>query len=548
MENKKVWFAGLSILATGVLASCGGSTSRPGDSSSSSKDDAGKSILTVATYDGGIGSEWLKESAARFEEKYASASFEAGKTGVSVKVLANKSYNGATLLSSSLTSDVYFTEDVSYYDHVAKNNFADITSLVTSPLSEFGETRSIADKIDTQYSSFLTAKDGKYYAIPFYDGIYGIIYDVDLFTKKNFYFAAAGGFVTSSTAEKSLGPDGQKGTSDDGLPATYEQFKTLCSRIRGTGLYPFSYSGGSGLPYVRRTAMNYWADYEGKDKMLLNYNLSGQADLVSSFDSGTPTIEQTAITEANGYMLQKQPGKYYALDFLKNVVLGNESNYFTNGNSHTDAQTAFIRGGVIESAQQKYAMHFDGEWWEEESTSTFDLLKQSGYAGKTERNFAIMAIPSPVSAASSAHKATIVSQNQSFCFINRSSLLPDLAKKFVGFANSDSELSKFTAATSVTRALSYDVSESDLTGASSYCRSVIDLKKTSNIIYPYSSLPRIMNHPSSFSAESVWTSIVSGASYTDPFQTFLDHSSMTSVDYFNGLSSYLTKTMWDSLA
>lgn len=543
-----------------LLAGCGPTTVRPGESSNTggsgdssggtSEDVSGKSILSVATYDGGIGSDWLRECASRFEKKYAEASFETGKTGVSVKVLANKSYNGTTLLNNSLTSDVYFTEDVSYYEHVAKNNFADITTLVTSPLSEFGETESIKDKIDAQYVKYLTAKDGKYYAIPFYDGIYGIIYDVDLFTSKNYFFASDGGFVKSATTTKSNGPDGVAGTSDDGLPATYAEFTKLCTKIRGAGDTPFSYSGQAN-EYVMRSAINFWSDYEGLDQMNLNYTLDGEANLVKSVTSGVVTTEKQSISDSNGYLLQKQAGKYYALSFLKDVFFGDASNYKVDSSSHLDAETNFIRGSLGFSGATEYAMHFDGSWWENESTATFENLKKMGYAGKTERNFAFMSIPSPVTAPTSEHKQTLLSQNNSYCFINKNSTVESLAEKFVAFAHTDSELGKFTAKTSVTRALSYDVAESDLTDVSSYCKSVIALKKNSNIIYPFSSVKRIMNNVAAFSNESwAWHSIVAGNEFSNPFQAFLDDrnkNAVSALDYFNGLSTYMTKTLWDAM-
>lgn len=212
--KKKVLIMAAGTIVTLVLAGCGGTTVRPGDSASSAEESdsggAAKSSLTIATYDGGVGSDWIKEAATRFEKKYAETSFEEGKKGVNVRVLANKAYNGVTLISSSLTADLYYTEDVSYFEHINKGNFADITDIVTTPLTEFGETGTIKDKLDTQYAKYLTAKDGKYYAIPFYDGIYGIIYDVDLFTEKNFFFAADG---ASSRAPRRRNPRGRTAPS-----------------------------------------------------------------------------------------------------------------------------------------------------------------------------------------------------------------------------------------------------------------------------------------------------------------------------------------------
>ena len=46
----------------------------------------GKTNIRVATYNGGLGKEWLETAAKEFEKKYESKSFEEGKTGVAVHV------------------------------------------------------------------------------------------------------------------------------------------------------------------------------------------------------------------------------------------------------------------------------------------------------------------------------------------------------------------------------------------------------------------------------------------------------------------------------
>jgi ABC-type glycerol-3-phosphate transport system substrate-binding protein len=288
----------VSLLGVSLLASCGSTSSVPSDAQ-------GKTILSVATYDGGVGKTWLENAKKRFEEKYKDTSFESGKTGVYVQIYGSKAYNGTSLLNKDLDRDVYYTEDVTYFDHVAKKQFLDLTDLVNAPLSDYSETKSIADKLDSQYKAFLTSGDGKYYAIPFYDGFYGFVYDVDLFDTNNWYFDDAGELYASE-ANKSKGPDNVKGTSDDGLPSTYAEFGKLFEAIRATGDVPFSYSGANKV-YLDRALMNYWADYEGRDQMLLNYTFNGKAnDLVSSFNGTTPVTGSEDVTFKNGYELQNR--------------------------------------------------------------------------------------------------------------------------------------------------------------------------------------------------------------------------------------------------
>ena len=73
-------------LATGMLVSCLGAAAC-GDKSNSENslgDIEGKTLIKVASYNGGLGLDWLREAAGRFSAKYEGKSFEAGKMGVIV--------------------------------------------------------------------------------------------------------------------------------------------------------------------------------------------------------------------------------------------------------------------------------------------------------------------------------------------------------------------------------------------------------------------------------------------------------------------------------
>ena len=93
-----------------------------------------------------------------------------------------------------------------------------------------------------EQQSFLQ-KNGKYYALPHYSVYQGLMYNIDLFEKKGLYFAKEtdngnDGFVVKGE-EKSCGPDGVYGTSDDGLPSSYEEFFKLCDYMVQRGVTPF---------------------------------------------------------------------------------------------------------------------------------------------------------------------------------------------------------------------------------------------------------------------------------------------------------------------
>ncbi len=540
-KNMKTKNLVLSLSAVALLASCGG-TKHNNDSESGGGSE-GKSVLLVATYDGGLGTNWLQSLANRFQEAYKDTSFEEGKKGVTVRVLASRSYNGTTLLSGTLEQDVYFTEDVSYFDHVTKGNFLDISDIVTGKLTALGEEKSIEDKLTSEMKDYLKANDGKYYAIPFYDGLYGMMYDYDLFEDKNLFFDESGAFVSSKTAKKSSGPNGKEGDYDDGLPATYDQFYKLVDRIESLGMHPFSFSGSSGLPYVYRVLSSYWSDFEGLDKVKVNYTLDGTVPLVSSIEDGVATVEETKIDESNGYLLQKQEGKLKALQFMKKIT----PHMGRNGESQTAAQTKFIKN--YNEGSDQYALLFDGSWWENECTNIFKNCEAAYGKGKSDRRYGFLPVPK-ASKEKIGEKQTLFNQNQSYCFISKKTKLPELAKLFFQYAHTDANLSAFTSELSLTRSLSYELTEADASSTTFYGKNLIAMKNDSNILNPVSSNKKVINNPSHFSLENyAWNTNINGKAYQNPYTVFSDSatSGTTAEEYFEGLSAANGETSWKAL-
>ena len=160
-----------------------------------------------------------------FEEKNKDRTdFEDGRVGVQIHITSDRSSSGDSLKYSDLNKDIYFTENVDYYYLTNNNKFADITDIMTTPNPE-DDNKKIVDKIDENLLSFME-RDGKYYAVPFYDCFYGLIYDKDLFKQKSFYMTNDGQF-TNQESQFGTGPNGVAGDWDDGLPKTYAQFKTM---------------------------------------------------------------------------------------------------------------------------------------------------------------------------------------------------------------------------------------------------------------------------------------------------------------------------------
>ena len=523
--------------------------------------DATKANLSVATFEGGLGRAWLDEAAARFEELHKdSTHFQEGRTGVKINVDAEKfKYGGQNLAEKPLLKDMYFTEGVEYYTFVNAGKVASITDVVTSEIG-YGETGSIEDKLDPSFKGYLTAKDGEYYMVPFYDGFYGFIYDIELFEEAGFYYDVDGDFLKlkkdedgNATAEdraafeaaKANGPDGKKGTYDDGLPSTYAEFIALADHIVDAGYVPFCYSG-TYSDYVSKACRAFIADYEGYDALNLNYSFNGEAEVVKTVISDWAVQTETiTVTPENGYELQRQAGKYYALK-MQETLFGDVT-YLGgtwNGFDYTVAQAEFIKSKY---STKRYAMLLEGVWWENEAEPTFQLLETTRGEKKSDRNFGWLPMPKvDEDRVAEQQDQTLLSANSSFGFINKECENMELAKEFMRFLHTDAELSKFTAKTSITRSFEYPINEEDKANATNFGKSIMEIRTNAKVVYPYSALDMVINHSSNFTQENWYlVSVANGKSFKDPFTAFKNKTA-TAKAYFEGLYTH-QKGNWSSI-
>lgn len=542
--KKRILALLLSVSALiAILAGCGIGTVNnseptiPSDAdarTSTDTNDENKTQISVATWDGGLGSAWLENAAARFEELYKDKSFEEGKTGCKISILASRSFDGSQMSFTPLTHDVYFIEAVDYYTMTNNRQMESLTDIMSTPLSEYGEERTILDKIDPVLQDFLQTSDGNYYAIPFYETFYSFGYDLDLWNAKSFYISKDGGW-TNADGNLSDGPDGIAGTSDDGMPATYEEFGKLITHIKDSGVQPFICAANA-TDYLANFLYEYYINYEGKEQMELNFTFDGVAtDLISVSEDGTITeLPDTTITVENGYELQRQAGRYYALQFAQDI-LGKADNYKI-ADTHINAQKSFVRGGIAND--QPIAMIVDGTWWENEAKAAFEDLEGSGYE---RHNYAIM--PKPHATPEKVgQKACWQSTSSSYGFVASASEHKELAKEFLKFLHTDAELSHFTAEVNMTRPLDYPILDEDAAKLTTYCKSILDLKENSDIIYPYTKQDIVLNNPLMFQSFSwAWLTSVDGYEYKNPWLYFTDVKGATAEAYFNGQEPYFEK-------
>ncbi|MCL2752292.1 MAG: hypothetical protein FWE62_06015, partial [Firmicutes bacterium] len=310
-----------------------------------------------------------------------------------------------------------------------------------------------------------------------------------------------------------------------------------------------------------RTSASVWANIEGYDGMQSNLTLSGDVEIVDTISGSegnwSITTKTETITPETGYVLQKQAGRFHALDFISKLVK-NPDNYTENSYgsalSHIGAQTTFLRS----CRQSKpIAMLAEGSWWNNEARSTFSaMVSEFGPEySRQNRNFGFLPFPKPDD--SYGPGSTLVSLNNPFAFINGNATGGTLeaAKAFYRFAHSDKGLTIFTKTTGMCKGLQYNISGDDFDDMSFYARSVYNAHKTAKIVYPVSKTPKVANNSSYFEFENwsfgtiitaqISTSGSGKGAYNNPFVAFKQSQSGHNIsvkEYFDGMYDSVSKS------
>ena len=497
--------------------------------------DEDKTQLYVGVYDGDLGTEWI------FEEVFAK--FEALNPDVQCIPIKQKELYGDAFLLDNMPSeqtDVYFLNGNTYQNYVARGRLLEITDAVTTALD--GENKSIEDKMNKTLQKHYEL-DGKYYAVPFFDAIFGTVYDIDLFEKEGFYFNTDGDLLCDSSNETlSAGPNGVSGDYDDGLPATYSQWKELVDTISYSGITPYTWTGEYPL-YRQRFITGVWADYEGKANFDLNMSLSGEY----TFEGDTTP---TQISLNNGYLLKNQKGQEYALEMAKYII---EKGYYTSNafdtvNSHSDAQKQYLRSV---RTGNKVAMIFEGGWWEKGAKAFMNSMAEE-YGQQYDygvRRFGFMPAPKADDGSSSQGTTLISSTGSSMVCINSNTKQAELAKKFLRFVHSEESLRTFTRVTGSVRPYEYSLTKEDKDEMTHFGNMMFDIYHDEKTQISYTGLYSdnvFIDEPVYLSYVNwSWGATINGSNTTDPFYEFSQDSSLTVKQYIQGMQARYSKASWE---
>lgn len=538
------------------LMACGGGQGKKGGIEEAV--DTERTQLYVYNFAGGFGSDWLTALKKRYEEEHKDDVYEEGKKGVQI-VINNTKTGGDAMQSQILYNkdEVYFTEYAYYYSMKNAGVLGDITEAITTDMAEYGDEKgtTIESKLTNEQKDFYGIEENgstHYYALPHYAGYSGLIYNVDLFEQEKYYFADGvtdaqyleDYFIVKSSDKRSTGPDGEYGTDDDGLPATFEEFFLLCDYIAERGHVPVSWLGASHDLYLRHLMLAAEANVEGVEQMMLNYSMNGVATSLGTVQGNkfVPDGKDTTITAKNGYEVFRQEGKYHALNLVQKLTTTDRYHNalsFNGGYSYLNAQEDFLYAGHDQGATKPIAMLVEGVWWENEATSVFETMSDTmGENFKKEnRNFALM--PLPKASVEDLGKNTLFDHIYSLCFMksNIEEWKKPLAIDFIKFAYSNASLVEYSQVTNTPRALEYSMTEEQMKKMSPFGRSVMRLKQTSDVVYPFSKEPIYVNQSATYAPERIWTTKVGEVTYVGAGQAFHENG-VTLAQYFEGLKIY----------
>ncbi len=574
--NKKKRFIAIimaGLMSIGTFAGCAGF----GGGDSEEEFDPNKSKIIIGYQEGGFRQNWLDTWCADFAKLYENHSFEDGKTGIQFDIRPSKKL--ATTTAAATARDegyhIVFNEQTNHTDFFETIDIArDITDLVTTPLSEFGETKSIAQKLSLDDQAFFgnnanhTENGYTYYTLPWFEAIMGIYYDVDLFEQKCYYIAApesdggspdSYGCVKSKNAKRGKGPDGKTGvidgvdySYDDGLPATYEEFFKMCDKIYANSQTPIIWSGNQ-AGYMPVLYQSIAADFDGYEQTKLKFTLDGTATNLVSVNSSTGVVTELpdeVITNENGYLLFQQEGNYQALNFLDRLINTMdpkdssrrkylEQNHSFGESVSVGAAQGYFVGSKYQDDMKTIAMIAEGSWWYNEATSYFNMYSSIEGAGMKERRIGLM--PMPKASSDKLGESTYVKCWLTNVFISKKTpdSLMDAAELFFRYIHTDKALSSFTRDANGVRPFIYEQLAEDVPNTSYYAKDLLRIHNTQKIVNTYSLNNIVKNNTTAYNASYV-------SKYGNEPQKILFKKAATPAQLFNSFSEYMTATQWES--
>lgn len=504
--------------------------------------DPNRTQLFVGVKENGIGREWIDKMVIEYE-----------KLNPDIQVIVetkNTEFDSDNLKATIKNNrqDVYFISMLDYFGFVdADTGTSDLILDITDVATEKnGQEKSLWEKMDDvekDYFNVGTTENPKTFAFPYCQSYWGLIYDKDFFAGMGLYNLDeyVGIDTINGNDDDAYGPDGKPDTFDDGLPATWEDFKILLDVMVQKGITPFTWTGQY---YTYRTGFlnSVLASYEGENDYELRYSFDGVDSQFGKIDN------------SNAYKLQEQEGVKAALTVAKHIA--SNSNYYSGkvtnlSHSHKQAQLEFVK-----SIKSKHPIGFlmESGWWENEAKNYFNEM-ESQYGeeyGYGKRNFGWLPFPKFIGTegiANQTNTQTVLcsgggDSTTGACVISKNSDQIALAKDFVKFTHSDENLALFTATTGMRRQFEYDLGEYE-DELSPYAKEIMMLASDPNVAkVGGKNRNSLRSDNRTYFSDWVLGAKLSLGTVGDPLITFINNSNLSVNDYWNGIKTIYNATTW----
>lgn len=499
----------LSLTALLGATACGGG--------GGSDEDSTVTKIKVENFGGGVRGEWLKQAFDRFKVAYEGVEVTPGKFGIELDLVRNDTKTSVKSLHAQ-TSHMYFLQN-KYSDcftEIMNGNTVDLTDIVTTPLTEYGETQSIADKI-AGYEYAMKSNEGQYHMLPHYEIISGASYDYELFKKYGWFLATNEGtaftttllpgqtyYFTKDPAKMTVGNDGVRGTDDDGMPTTLNELVAQCARIKEDGVPAFSVAGiGAHIDYFNHLIDALWTSLAGYDQRYSVIGQTGEFDYVTGV-TGTelwagsgiyaPSTEKVTVAAdySNGWKTTMQAGKYYAYAFVELAYKQGwvYNKYQQSGYNHQNAMEAFMLNGTSPQFPE-IGSHVEGSYWYNECKGYSSFGDYQELTGNDWKDIRHWHMPTSwgndvVTGEANKRQEAIVNTASSTMLLNKkaieaegtnSAAIMEVCKQFFRFLCSEAELQNFTKCTGVAKALySYTIDNSVTANLDPYQKAIMAMR------------------------------------------------------------------------
>lgn len=468
--------------------------------------------LSIHYYNGGLGSDWINESIADFEEMFKDTSFEAGKTGVKILLTADKSMDElATSISTGADkADILYTSEGGVVELLNTEGILyDTTEMATEKvynadgevtLNAAGDGFEIVENGESMYDRMhpyyqdaynlagtqWATNDGdiSFSLLPYEDTVAGIILDYDLYEELyNKYYNA--GQIGEMTGYKYEG-------DSVAMPGTWDEFFDLLSAMRtiDAGRYSgFMYSVDYYTPSIESAVI---ADVDGTDEGVTDpTQYSGYrmyTTYTGTYDFGGELGVQT-ITPDNAYLLTQTDGYRQmvevAVRLFEHGSNGSENydNGVMNNPTYSTAQANFVMSKISTTAPRILAI-MEGDWFENEARATFNSMgvtnAENAYG---KRRFRLMPVPHATAEEVADGKTYKVGGFSSGypIILNAKTLEGNeakekVAKLWIQFTHSDSQMNVFTKWSGSVRPYLYDVTEDTKSQMTPFAKSILELQ------------------------------------------------------------------------